>query len=245
MKTNTDERIEIEPQDFVLCLGVCVAGNHECKFGLSPNPKPIFQFLQNPKPRSPPYTLPVPQATRVSNASVAYSFHPVGCRLVSDRRDPIKRVVLAPLFTSQADDLEAPLSVSANNTPLRHDNLAPFEEAYEHADSKDMDMDAWPSDDEGNDKDDIAIEVDDLAPATSTSTLDVSGDPLEEHAAITSAANEFTELNEFESWVLERIHRAHSKGNSAVKGLRELQMRSIALADENARLNARLNTNSV
>ncbi|KAJ7687085.1 hypothetical protein B0H14DRAFT_3534249 [Mycena olivaceomarginata] len=69
-----------------------------------------------------------------------------------------------------------------------------------------MDMDAWPSDDEGNDifagttqpswEDDIAIEVDDLAPATFTSTLDVSGDPLEEHAAITSAANEFTELNE-------------------------------------------------
>ncbi|KAJ7706643.1 hypothetical protein B0H14DRAFT_3525960 [Mycena olivaceomarginata] len=96
-----------------------------------------------------------------------------------------------------------------------------------------MDMDAWPLDDEGNEmfggfvqppwEDNIAIEVDNLAPATSTSAPDVSsGDPLEEHAAITGAANEFTELNEFESWVLERIRRAHSNGNSAVKGLREL-----------------------
>ncbi|KAJ7804349.1 hypothetical protein B0H14DRAFT_3153968 [Mycena olivaceomarginata] len=205
---------------------------------------------------------------KTNTDKVSYRFSPLAARdantpLLSHPRkaseDTIARKTTAKLFASQANDLEAPLSgygalcsqVTETQYFAQNDNLAPFEDAYEPADSKDMDMDAWPSDDEGNDilagtaqpswEDDIAIEVDDLAPATSTSALDVSsGDPLEEHTAITSAANEFTELNEFESWVLERICRAHSKGNSAVKGLRELQMRSIALADENARLNARL-----
>ncbi|KAJ7820147.1 hypothetical protein B0H14DRAFT_3147181 [Mycena olivaceomarginata] len=196
---------------------------------------------------------------KTNTDKVSYRFSPLAARdantpLLSHPRkaseDTIARKTTAKLFASQANDLEAPLSgygalcsQTTTSRLLRTPMSPPIPRTWTwmlgRRMTREMTFLLGPA--QPSWEDDIAIEVDDLAPATSTSALDVSsGDPLEEHTAITSAANEFTELNEFESWVLERICRAHSKGNSAVKGLCELQMRSIALADENARLNARL-----
>ncbi|KAJ6455118.1 hypothetical protein C8R47DRAFT_1082851 [Mycena vitilis] len=115
---------------------------------------------------------------------------------------------------------------------------------------QDMDLDPWPLHAEGHTirpdylNDDylagtaqppweemhpsVKIEVDDIVPSPAA--------PLK----TPSRAEEFIGLNEFESWVVQRIWEAHAKGESVVDELHRLKARAAALEKENTELSARL-----
>ncbi|KAJ7603172.1 hypothetical protein DFH06DRAFT_1152085 [Mycena polygramma] len=109
---------------------------------------------------------------------------------------------------------------------------------------QDMDLDPWPLDAEGNTVRPDYLDDDFLAGTAQPSweemhpSVKIEVDDAMPEA--TSPAEEFTELNEFETWVVRRIREAHSKGESVVDGLHQLKARAAALEKENAELTARL-----
>ncbi|KAJ6542982.1 hypothetical protein B0H19DRAFT_1268171 [Mycena capillaripes] len=111
-------------------------------------------------------------------------------------------------FLDDTEDMESDLFAMGTAQP-------PWEE---HSESKEIEVDTTPA---------APLLAEIGAGNTSSNT---SKDQL--------AANGFTQLSEFETWVLSRIREAHSKGDSVVDELQKVHMRVKALEQENSELTA-------
>jgi hypothetical protein len=84
-------------------------------------------------------------------------------------------------------------------------------------------------------EDQIHAESDEDTPASPASSSSSSVQAVD-----INLSDEFTELSEFETWLVRQARAAHAKGESAIDGLEQLHSRLKELEEENFELTARL-----